>query len=255
LLPNLAEAALHNRNRNIADVALFELGSVFLTQEEGTLTALPEERRTVAAFLSGAVSETHWSGGKGRLADFYDLKGILEKLLVQLGVSEVTYEAASPAGFHPGRTASIYADGPHGRLLLGRIGALHPELQAQWETGDCYVFELDFSALVEAAAEAGVYEPLPKYPAASRDLAVVVDSAVPAGTLIATIRETAGVALESVQVFDVYTGERLGAGKKSVAIALVYRRAERTMTDEEVAELHARVTEALESRHGAELRK
>ncbi|WP_199615594.1 phenylalanine--tRNA ligase subunit beta [Paenibacillus alkalitolerans] len=253
LLPNLAESAVHNRNRNVDDVALFEIGSVFLTDEDN-LTTLPEERKTVSAIMTGSISEAHWIG-KSRAADFYDLKGILEKLTSRLGIGEVEYVPAAPAGFHPGRTAELYATRDHARIKLGRIGQLHPELQAQWELGDTYAFELDFAALVEAAGDAGVYVPLPKYPAASRDIAVVVGTDVPAGALIETIRSASSDYLESVRVFDVYTGERLGAGKKSVALALVYRHAERTMTDEEVAEVHGRVTDALTERHGAELRK
>ncbi|WP_274363427.1 phenylalanine--tRNA ligase subunit beta [Paenibacillus thermotolerans] len=253
LLPNLAESAVHNRNRNVEDVALFEIGSVFISDEE-KLTTLPEERVTVAALMTGAVSDPHWSG-KSRTVDFYDLKGILEKLLLRLGIGQPVFEQAAPAGFHPGRTAEVFAASEHARVKLGRIGQLHPELQKLWELDDTYVFELDFAALVEAANEAGTYDPLPRFPASARDIAVVVDSGVPAGALMDTIRSSAGDYLESVRVFDVYTGERLGAGKKSVAISLVYRHADRTLTDDEVAEAHGRVTEALAERHGAELRK
>lgn len=255
VLPHLVEAAVHNRNRNEDDVALFELGSVFLSEEEGTLTSLPQERRTLAAIITGAKTAPHWTELARTKVDFYDLKGILEKLTSYLGVDTV-YEASAPAAFHPGRTADVFiVSGEGTRTRLGRIGQLHPEVQAEWELDDTYVFELDFEALAEAADLRADYAPLPRYPAASRDIAVVVDRAVPAGELLATIREGGGEFLESVRVFDVYTGERIGSDKKSVAFALVYRHGERTLTDEEIHKAHENVTSLLLERHGAELRK
>jgi len=256
VLPHLLEAALHNRNHHENDVALFELGSVFLTEEEGVLTSLPQERRTLSGLITGAKQAPHWAEAARAKVDFYDLKGILERLLSYLGI-EAEFKKAAPAGYHPGRTAEVFAVSRAGgeRVKLGRIGQLHPETQAQWELDDTYVFELDFEALAEQAVLRADYNPLPRYPAASRDIAVVVDRSVAAGELATTIREAGGDILESVRVFDVYTGERLGADKKSVALALLYRHGERTLTDEEVTAAHERVTAALAEKHGAELRK
>ncbi|WP_309119223.1 phenylalanine--tRNA ligase subunit beta [Paenibacillus sp.] len=255
VLPHLLEAVVHNRNRNVDDVALFELGSVFLTEETGALTSLPVERRTLAAVVTGAKSAANWSDNGRAKVDFYDLKGRLEKLTTHLGI-DTAYVASAPTGFHPGRSADVFAVVADGsRVKLGRIGQIHPAVQAEWELDDTYAFELDFEALVEASVLRANYEPLPRYPAASRDIAVVVDRGVPAGDLVATVREAGGAYLESVRVFDVYTGERLGADKKSVALALVYRHGERTLTDEEVTGAHDAVTAALASKHGAELRK
>jgi len=255
VVPHLLEAVVHNRNRNVDDVALFEIGGVFLTDETGPLTTLPRERKTIAAVLTGARQAPFWGESARTAVDFYDLKGHLDRLTSHLGI-ETVYEPSAPQGFHPGRTADVYAVSGEGvRTKLGRIGQLHPALQAEWELADTYVFELDFEALADAASLRVNYAPLPRYPAASRDIAVVVERGVSAGDLAATIREAGGTVLESVRVFDVYTGERLGADKKSVALALVYRHGERTLTDEEVAEAHGRVTAALAERHGAELRK
>ncbi len=255
LLPHLLEAVVHNRNRNVEDVALFEIGNVFLTEETGAPTALPTERRTLAAVVTGARSAANWSESGRAKVDFYDLKGRLEKLTTHLGI-EAVYVASAPEGFHPGRSADVYAVSADGsRAKLGRIGQIHPALQAEWELDDTYAFELDFESLVEASVLRANYEPLPRFPAASRDIAVVVDRSVPAGDLVASAREAGGAFLESVRVFDVYMGERLGADKKSVALALVYRHGERTLTDEEVTLAHDAVTQALAERHGAELRK
>ncbi|MCI3919570.1 phenylalanine--tRNA ligase subunit beta [Paenibacillus sp. TRM 82003] len=255
VLPHLLEAAVHNRNRSVNDIALFELGNAFLTDETDGLTTLPRERKTLAAIMTGAVSGPYWGESARRKADFYDMKGVLEKATSHLGLTTV-YESAAPQGFHPGRSAEVYAVNEDGtRTKLGRIGQLHPAVQAEWELEDTYAFELDFEALAEAAVLRANYSPLPRYPAASRDIAVVVDRSTSAGTMLATIREAGGAFLESARVFDVYMGERLGADKKSVAFALMYRHGERTLTDEEVTGAHDAVTAALAECHGAELRK
>ncbi|MDQ1910232.1 phenylalanine--tRNA ligase subunit beta [Paenibacillus sp. GD4] len=249
LVPHLLDAALYNRNRNQNDVALFEIGRVFVTQEK-QLTKQPEERLLLSALLTGKRSELHWTGKPGDV-DFYDLKGVLENVLAYLGVKGVSFTAAQPEGFHPGRTAHIVADGK----VIGVIGQLHPALQQKKDLADTYVFELELDVLAELADEKLTYTPLPRYPAIGRDMAVVVDKSVAVGELIGKAREVAGSLLESIQVFDIYTGERLGADKKSVAISFVYRTLERTLTDEEVSELHAKVVAALEDGFGAELRK
>lgn len=254
LVPHLLEAAAYNRNRNTNDVALFEIGSVFLT-DEATLTRLPNEQPLLTALLTGKRSELHWTGKPGAV-DFYDLKGVLDNLLSYLGIAGVRYVSAQPEGFHPGRTARLEATLAEGEtIVLGVIGQLHPALQQQKDLDDTFVFEIELDALVRLADEQLTYTPLPRFPAIGRDMALVVDRGVPVGDLLAQAKTTAGAWLESIQVFDIYTGERLGADKKSVAISLVYRTPERTLTDEEVSELHGRVVASLADAYGAELRK
>ncbi|MEI7027933.1 phenylalanine--tRNA ligase subunit beta [Paenibacillus sp. y28] len=254
LIPHLMDVAVYNRNRNMDDVAIFELGKSFLTAEE-SLTRLPQEKLLLSALLTGKRHGTHWTG-KAAAVDFYDLKGVLDNVLAYLGVAGVAYTAAQPAGYHPGRTAEVAVerDGAE-RIVLGWIGQLHPDLQKEKDLSDTYVFELDVNAITEAADFGIDYAALPRFPAIGRDMAVVLDSSIPVGGMIATAREAAGELLESIEVFDIFTGERLGAGKKSVALALVYRHADRTLTDEEVSEAHGRVVTALENTYQAELRK
>lgn len=249
LVPHLLDVALYNRNRNTSDVAVFEIGRVFLTQEQ-SLTRLPEEKLMLAALITGKRSELHWTGKPGDV-DFYDLKGVLENVVNYLGIQGVSYVAAQPEGFHPGRTANIVVNGK----VIGTIGQLHPGLQQKKDLADTYVLEVQMDVLAELADEQLTYTQLPRYPAISRDMALVVNRETAVGDLIGKAREVAGSLLESIQVFDIYTGERLGQDKKSVAIALVYRTPERTLTDEEVSELHGKVVAALESGFGAELRK
>jgi phenylalanyl-tRNA synthetase beta chain len=254
LIAQLIETAVYNRNRKNESAALFEIGSVFHTDEE-QLTRLPQEKHRFASLLTGNKSEAGWNS-KAVAYDFYDAKGIVETLAEALGLTaKISYAAAQPEHFHPGRTASVALETPHGAVVIGYIGQLHPALQVEWDMADTYLIELGLDEIYDEASSDIEYKPLPKYPAMERDIAVVVDSEVAAGSLTDSAWQTAGELLESVRVFDVYTGERLGAGKKSVAIALVYRHAERTLTDEEVTVLHGQVVQKLEQSFGAELRK
>ncbi|MFC5449574.1 phenylalanine--tRNA ligase subunit beta [Paenibacillus aestuarii] len=253
LLPHLLEVISYNRNRSMDDVALFEIAKVYTT-EETTLTVLPEEKHLLAIAITGKRRASHWAQ-KAESVDFFDLKGVFDRLVDYLGVKGLEYVSAAPEGYHPGRTAELYLNSGDESQLIGRMGQLHPALQQQRDLDDTYVLEIELAPLIAAAGDTIVYKLLPKYPAIGRDLAVVVNASVPVGNMEATIRRVAGELLESIQVFDIYTGERLGADRKSVAIALVYRHAERTLLDEEVTELHAKVVAALEQEFQAELRK
>ncbi|MBJ6363874.1 phenylalanine--tRNA ligase subunit beta [Paenibacillus sp. GCM10012307] len=254
ILPNLLDIAAYNRNRKNENIAIFEAGSVFLT-DEAELTRQPHERQKLAALLTGSRRHPQWNV-KAEAVDFYDIKGVLEAVIELLGLSgKVNLQAAAPEQMHPGRTAAILLDTPRGSETIGYIGQLHPDTQRELDLADTYVFELNLEALYEAADSSIVYRALPRFPASTRDIAVVIDRKQETGSLKTAIVETAGELLESVEVFDIYTGERLGADKKSVALSLVYRHAERTLTDEEVTELHAKVVERLEQSFHAELRK
>jgi len=254
LVPSLIDAAIYNRNRKNGDLRLFEIGSVFLTNEE-TLTELPRERHRIAGLITGSRTDAQWNV-KAEPVDFYDAKGVLETIFELLGVSNrVRYEAAALDNLHPGRAAKVMLDTGSGEILIGYVGQLHPTVQLREELDDTYVFELALEPLYEYADTRITQQPLPRYPSIDRDLAVLVDRSVEAGSLLGAIREAGGDLLESVSVFDVYVDDRLGADKKSVAFSLVYRHPERTLTDEEAAERHAAVVERLASDFGAELRK
>ncbi|WP_127583528.1 phenylalanine--tRNA ligase subunit beta [Paenibacillus koleovorans] len=253
LIPHLLDTAAYNRNRNTNDVAIFEIGKVFVTKED-RLTTLPDEKLMLGILWTGKRSGEHW-GGKAAAVDFYDLKGVFETIVSDLGIQGVRYKSAAPEGFHPGRTAEITIESARGVVNVGRLGQLHPALQQAKDLDDTYVLEIELQPLFDYADFKIEYAQLPKYPAIGRDIAVVVDRGVAVGDLLASAKQTAGALLESIEVFDIFTGERLGADKKSVAIALVYRHADRTLTDEEVTELHGSVVRVLEETFRAELRK
>lgn len=249
LLPHLAETTTYNKNRQNHDLAIFEMGRVFISDED-SLTQLPEEKLGIAGLLTGQWTSDHWAK-KAEPVDFYTAKGILELLFDNLGLEEVIYQQADGLkGMHPGRTAEILIRGER----IGFVGQIHPELQKKYDIDESYVFQIDMEKMFASRKEMSEYKALPKYPASTRDLAIVVDASVSAGSLKKVIGEQAGSLLESVELFDVFTGEKIGSGKKSLAFALVYRNPEATLTDQEVNEAHDKVLQALSTQFGAELR-
>lgn len=255
ILPQMLTAAEYNRNRKQDSLALFEIGNVFYTEEE-TLTKQPREIPALSLLLSGNRVEKQWNTAVQKV-DFFDLKGALESVFAFLGLEQnVSYVANEPKDFHPGRSASIYLN-IEGKdaILLGTMGQVHPEIQNSYDLADTYVAELSLEAIYEHARPALVYRELPRFPAVERDIAVVVEENIEAGAMLSSIRESAGELLQSVQVFDIFTGEKLGAGKKSVALALTYRHHEHTLTEEEITAVHSKVLDDLSARFGAELRK
>lgn len=249
LIPSLLQTVSYNKNRQNHNVSIFELGRVFLSTEE-KLTQLPEERLYLAGALTGQWLPTNWMG-QTQAVDFYLLKGLVESLFASLGITGVEYRAqANLAGMHPGRTAEAWvAD-----RRLGYFGQVHPATEKAHDLAETYVFQFDVEELTKAAAPVGHYNQLPKYPAITRDLALVVNRDLPAYALESVICKAAGDLLESLTLFDVYTGERIATDKKSMAFSLVFRHSDRTLQDEEVQQVTQAVVEALRTETGAELR-
>ncbi|MGN4124154.1 phenylalanine--tRNA ligase subunit beta [Lysinibacillus sphaericus] len=249
LIPHLIEAAAYNVARKADSVALYEVGSVFLGQAaEGQ----PFEEEHVAAVLTGKWLDHAWQGEKKEV-DFFVLKGIVEGVVSKLGLTErISFVKAQVDGLHPGRTASILLDGEH----VGIIGGLHPAEQKTWGVKDTYVMEMNLVALLDATTnEAPLgYKPVPRFPAMSRDIALVMDSVTAAGEVVAVIRSAGVKLLKDIRVFDVYEGEKMEAGKKSVAFSLTYFDPERTLTDEEVVAAHNKVLKAIATIEGTEVR-
>ncbi|MFM1652011.1 phenylalanine--tRNA ligase subunit beta [Brevibacillus sp. B_LB10_24] len=249
LLPSLLQTAAYNKNRQSHDLALFELGNVFLSDEE-KLSKLPEERLYLGGLLSGGWVRPNWLGVK-QTVDFYLAKGLVDSLLTHLGITDVDYQPSEGrSGMHPGRTADVLVQGER----IGFVGQVHPATEKAYDLDETYVFQLDVAKLATFAKSFHEYRPLPKFPAIGRDLAFVVDRQVPAAALTRLIRQEAGEYLESIVLFDVYTGERIAPEKKSLAFALTYRHPDRTLQDEEVQQATDRVVSVLAENTGAELR-
>lgn len=252
LIPGLLTAALANLRRDQTDVRLFEAGKVFFSSGEGKL---PEERVALGAVLVGEGRPGFW--GKGRAADFYDAKGPVEALLDRLAIRGARFQTEGLSPYlHPGLSASLRWE----KERLGELGMLHPEVAASLELPDnLFLVDLDAPALLRAAgARFPAFTPPPRFPAARRDLAVVVDESIESGDLLEQIEAISEKefreALRQIEIFDVYRGAGIPAGKKSVALRLSYRFDERTLTDAEVNAFQDRVLTRLAKELGAALR-
>jgi len=221
LQPSLVEAVRHNLDVGVERASLFEIGRVYFPQGG----ALPEERVRVGGILGG---------------DFFRTKGVVEALYAALHV-EPAFERAEEPFLHPGKAA---------RTGQGWLGELHPTVLA----GEWGAFELDLAKLFEQVPERVLYEDVISFPAVREDIAVVVDEDVAAGEVVAATREAGGPELREARVFDVYRGEQVPAGRKSVAIALAFQSSERTLSDEDAAALRERIVRELAERFRAELR-
>ena len=239
-------------------IALFEVGSVF-HPVDGQL--LPDEPRRAGLVMTGPASRRGWraaedgggAGEAGRSLDFYDAKGAVEALLTALGV-EATFAAGEHAALHPGRTAAIHA-GAEG-AVVGHVGELHPLVRESWELGDApvAVAELDLDALAGVGGVVRPFVAFSSYPAVERDLAVVVNEEMPAGEVEREIRQAGGPLLVACQLFDVYRGEQLGAGKKSLAFSLSFQAPNKTLQGKAVDGMRGRIVKVLERTVGAEIR-
>lgn len=248
LLPSLLQVANYNANRNNEDIAIYEIGKVFKTEQD-QLTELPHESYYLAGLAMGKLHPSNWSG-TGISTDFFVVKGSIENLFEQLGITDVHYVADEIKGLHPGRGAWIEVAGER----LGYLGQLHPELQKQWDLKTTIVYQLNIDSILAREIETIEYQFLPRYPAIRRDIALVVDLDVTAGALLQAIRSNAGEWLEALDIFDLYQGEHIATGKKSIAFSLVYRHPERTLNDEEIQTAQERILQALRETYQAEIR-
>jgi phenylalanyl-tRNA synthetase beta chain len=204
------------------------------------LEELPEEIRILTI------------GEYGPGMDYYDIKGKIETLLKFLGLlDQAEFIPHVHPAFHPGRTALLKL----GTVEAGVIGEIHPKIAGNYQLEDRVILaELDFDKLISMAQDQRKYKPLPKYPAVTRDLALVVHKDVLAGQVEKCIWKYGGELLEAVELFDIYMGSQIPEGYKSLAYALNYRAADRTLTDEEVSLLHDSIVKGLEKDLGARLR-
>lgn len=249
---SLLAALLEVAERNIRlreRLALFEIGPVFIPQPEGDL---PAEPTRLAIFMAGQRDLPAWDGASPTRLDFYDLKGIVEAMLAGLHISGAVYELAVDARFHPGKCASIVVNGSQ----LGVFGELHPAVQRRWDLGDAPALcaDLDADALLACLPDRRETLPVPAYPAILEDIAVIVDEAIPASRVADLIQQTGGKLVVNVRLFDVFRGDQIGSGKKSLAYSLTYQSMEGTLTDRETAQVRNRIVRRLEQELGAKLR-
>ncbi|MFQ5921334.1 MAG: phenylalanine--tRNA ligase subunit beta [Anaerolineales bacterium] len=248
LLASVLEVVARNvRTRERA--AVFEIGPVFLPING---EQLPEESDRLAIAMRGPPNPLGWQATEPGEMDFYDMTGVIDELLTGLHVGNVQYAPAAHATFHPGKCASILVDG----RALGITGVVHPMVAERFESPDTVIVaaEMDLNALFEWVPERYPIRPVPAFPPVLEDLAFVVDQEMPSERLRALIYETGKPLIVGATVFDLYQGEQVGQGKKSLAFSIVYQADDRTLTDEEVATVRSKIVNRSEKELGAKLR-
>lgn len=248
LLPGLLKVVQNNINHRELNQMLFEIGSVYET-EKLPLESLPVEKKKLTLAVTGLLPEANWID-KPREADIFTIKGALDALFSRLGIEEIEYAALAQPFSHPSRSAVI----KKGELEVGYLTQLHPEVADNWEISQSVsVCELDLQTLLNLADPVPEVAPLPRYPAAKRDLALVVSKDISASQLEEAIRKACeGLAVE-INLFDLYEGKQIPSGKRSMAFSITFRHEERTLTDLEVSEALGRIQNSL-SALGAVLR-
>lgn len=247
LLTNIIETAALN-SRYQKRLALFEIGSVYLKRTDDVL---PDEPRRLSLLLSGTREEATWQvKDAGSAYDFYDLKGIVDGLLNGLHIGKATYERAQHTTFHPGRSALLRVNA----APIGVLGELHPLVAARFDLSGVMLAEFDLDALLEYAQSMYPTQALPVTPPVLQDIALIVKAETPAAEVERVIVRAGGDLLKSARLFDVYQGEPIPAGFKSLAYSLTYQTDEKTLTDREVAKLQEKIVKAAAYELGAKLR-
>ncbi|MDL4840629.1 phenylalanine--tRNA ligase subunit beta [Aquibacillus rhizosphaerae] len=247
MLPEMLDSLSYNSARKQSNLAYYEVGTVFVSQQE-KITKQPNELLRAAGALTGAWLAHPWQQEK-KVVDFFLVKGIVEGLFTKLNIT-AEYKQANIEGMHPGRTAQIFTSG----TPIGFIGQVHPKLQKAYDLADTYIFDIDLDYIFSIHQNEPNFIKIPRYPSVSRDIALVVDEDVLAGDVRSTIQSVGGDLVKEVGVFDVYQGEHLQQGKKSLAFNLLYLDPERTLKDEEVEASYKAILEAVKEAHQAELR-
>ena len=248
LMTNMLECAVNNA-RYQQSQRLFEVGKVYLGGGE----LLPDEPLHLGILLTGARGKTWWQGGaKSADMDFFDLKGIFESVLTGLHIEDYRLERGTHSSYHPGRSADLLI----GRERIGTFGEIHPEVVARFKLTDARVIygELSVEPLIQQHRRLHAITPLPTTPAILEDIALIVSADLAAGEVEAVIRQAGGRLLKDVTLFDVYTGDPIPAGKKSLAYALTYQDESRTLTDKNAARIRKKIIGAARHRLKAELR-
>lgn len=248
LLASLLEVAERNA-RNSKRLAFFELGEVFFPQP-GQM--LPLELQKLAVLLSGPRIQVHWQPGDSSNMDFYDLKGLLENLLRGLNLEDIKFVPSQHPSFHPGKCALVLL----GDKELGFCGEIHPLVKSNYDLPDGPILaaELDFDEIIADVPDRYIVEPIPVFPPVLEDLAFVVEEDTQVQEVVELIQEAGGETVSEVVLFDVYRGGQAGEGKKSLAFNIKYQTPDRTMTDQEVSQIRAKIVKHLEEKCGAQLR-
>jgi phenylalanyl-tRNA synthetase beta chain len=236
-------------------LALFEIGPIFLSSEDSN--DLPDELQRLSIVLAGPRALPHWQDADTSPLDFYDLKGILAGLLENLHIPALHYEPCDNPTYHPGKCARVLSD----EKYLGVFGELHPQVRERYDWPAAYsgmpilAADMDLDAILALVPKLYDTMAVPEFPPVLEDLALVVDESVPAARVAEVIRQAGGKVVADVRLFDVYRGEKIGAGRKSLAYSLTFQAADKTLSDKDVAGIRAHILRRLEQELGAKLRQ
>ena len=241
LIPSLINVYEYNKARNVKNVNIFETSSIYY-KDNGYV-----EKSMVSGLLTGVMNENTWQGNTISV-DFYTLKGVIENLLDYLGyTNRYKFDTDNLLSYlHPGVSCSIKVDNE----IIGYMGKIHPSVNKN----DIYVFEISLEKLMSKKVRNIKYKEVSKYPEVFKDVAFIVDDSVKSSEIESILKKVGGRLLESVDVFDLYKGDKIDDGKKSIAYSLVFKNDDRTLTDEEVTEVFEKMINQVESKLGAELR-
>ena len=229
LVPAVIEAAKRNIAQQNKDLWLFETANVY-EPKALPLTEVPHERPMACGIMMGKVTEAAWNQAQ-RDTDFYDVKGVVDGLLAKLGLTQYDIQPSSESYYHPGVSAHYTVNG----VTIANYGELHPQVVKNFDlSGKVYMFEIDLEAVLSITVPPFRYQSFSKFPGTSRDLAIVAPVSVTSGDIVALIKEHGGEYLESVSIFDVYEGEHIEAGYRSLAYNLQFRSMEGTLNDEDI---------------------
>lgn len=229
LVPAVIEAAKRNIAQQNKDLWLFETANVY-EPKALPLTEVPHERPMACGIMMGKVTEAAWNQAQ-RDTDFYDVKGVVDGLLAKLGLTQYDIQPSSESYYHPGVSAHYTVNG----VTIANYGELHPQVVKNFDlSGKVYMFEIDLKAVLSITVPPFRYQSFSKFPGTSRDLAIVAPVSVTSGDIVALIKEHGGEYLESVSIFDVYEGEHIEAGYRSLAYNLQFRSMEGTLNDEDI---------------------
>ena len=229
LVPAVIDAAKRNIAQQNKDLWLFETANVY-EPKALPLTEVPHERPMACGIMMGKVTEAAWNQAQ-RDTDFYDVKGVVDGLLAKLGLTQFDIQPSSESYYHPGVSAHYTVNG----VTIANYGELHPQVVKNFDlSGKVYMFEIDLEAVLSITVPPFRYQSFSKFPGTSRDLAIVAPVSVTSGDIVALIKEHGGEYLESVSIFDVYEGEHIEAGYRSLAYNLQFRSMEGTLNDEDI---------------------
>lgn len=244
MLPSILRIAGRNNNRSVPEASVFEVAYIYLPDEDPS--KLPEERQILSGFsyAPSAVDSKE---------TFFEVKGAIEEIAESIGIKSMMIDACTDnPSYHPGRCAKITVAGK----VCGYVGVIHPDVADNFDCPHGTVaFEIEVAQLIKASKPNRVYKQLPKFPGITRDLALVVDRSVAVGDLLRTINSAGGKLLESAEFFDVFEGAQLGENKKSVAISLLYRSPEKTLSDDDIKDSLDKIMARLEKQFDAKLRQ